>query len=339
MMNDFDSKKKLIAVASILGIFLACLILFSMSTKADDTSAYHITDIATADATRYSLAMAGDPDYETGSGEEDNEEVIEVTEEELQQNSEKVNEYSTGTHQSTRLSTSSADIALITLPDSETWDLLTGGRFSEYPTDKYYVVKQKVLETRAAKTARVTVNVWFWEDPNDDTNFNKVTKEKTWEVNEELVDIFKHVFEDIYNDPSKPVINLNDKGMGTWVTRGKMHSDYRTASAHAFGAAIDINPSTGTFALNGIRYGNAYKNHKMPTDMWEALPECHNKYHVLYEDSPIVTTFKAYGFIWGGDWTSGTDPMHFSFIGDGQNAREKGRSNFEQYNDQRSTTD
>ena len=131
---------------------------------------------------------------------------------------------------------------------------------------------------------------------------SKITTYKTFAVNSKLATTFRHIFEDIYNDPSQPVINIADSGMGTWVLRGKNHNSSNTMSAHALGCAIDINPSTGSFKLNGTWYGNGYKHKAMSKTTWTMLPECHTKYHVLYDGCPIVETFKSYGFYWGGDW-------------------------------------
>ena len=152
-----------------------------------------------------------------------------------------------------------------------------------------------------------------------------------WVVNVKLKDILLHIFQDIYNDPSQPIINIADKGMGSWVVRGKLHSDARTISAHALGCCFDINPGTGTYNINGKLYGNGYANAAMPKSVWYSIPQSHKKYNVIYKDSPIVKIFKSYGFVWGGDWKSGTDPMHFSFIGDGSNAREVGQANYKLY--------
>lgn len=57
-------------------------------------------------------------------------------------------------------------------------------------------------------------------------------------------------------------------------------------SMHAFGCAIDFNA-----ALNGQTF---------------------NRNAGLFKaNSPIVTMFKAEGWIWGGDWSGKRDPMHF----------------------------
>lgn len=221
---------------------------------------------------------------------------------------------------------------LILLSDDEAWVLLTDGLFTSYPSGSYASNKGKLQELYTTHMAMITVPVWYWEDPKDETNMAKKSTTKTFAVNDKLADLFIDVFNDIYHDPSQPVINLGDAGMGTWVLRGKNHNSNNSLSGHSLGTTIDINPSTGSFKVNGTWYGNGYGHRAMSKSTWEQLPECHDKYHVLYKDCPIVQIFKSYGFVWGGDWTSGTDCMHFSFLGDGSNARVNGQENYYKYN-------
>lgn len=223
------------------------------------------------------------------------------------------------------------DISLILLSDSDAWKLVSNGLFDGYPTQPYKAIKDKVQQVYKDNMVQITVDCWYWEDPSDDLNMSKVTVQKKFAVNREVAQLFLHVFEDIYNDPTQPVINIADGGMGTWVLRGKNHKDSNTLSGHSMGTTIDINPSTGSFLVNGTWYGNAYGNQPMPYGIWEQLPECHKKYHVLYVDCPIVRIFKSYGFYWGGDWSSSKDCMHLSFLGDGENSRQIGQQNYFKY--------
>lgn len=227
-----------------------------------------------------------------------------------------------------------SDESIILMSESEAWSLISNGMFDSYPKQSYKSIKSEIEQIQIDNTEVITVKVWYWADPDDDTNFEKVTKTKNFAVNSKIASLFKHIFEDIYNHPSKPIINLADGGMGTWVLRGKNHNSNSTLSAHSIGCAIDINPSTGSFYVNKTWYGNAYGQKSMPQEIWQQLPECHKKYHVLYQDCPIVSIFKSYGFYWGGDWTSGTDSMHLSFLGDGSSARETGQKNYYRYRKQ-----
>lgn len=220
------------------------------------------------------------------------------------------------------------DIRIATLEEGEAWNFISEGMWSEYPTSSFAKNKDKLVELKNTNTETITVQCWYWVNPEDDTDMRKTTIEKTFAVNSKLADTFEHIFADIYADPSQPVINIADLGMGTWVIRGKNHNSSNTMSAHALGCAIDINPSTGSFYVNEVWYGNAYGQQKMTESIWHQLPECHKKYHVLYENCPIVRIFKSYGFYWGGDWSTKKDCMHLSYIGDGSSARQTGINNY-----------
>lgn len=222
------------------------------------------------------------------------------------------------------------DKELVSLSESEAWQYLTDGLIEDYPTVPYAEIKDIMLMVYNSHATQITVPVWYWENPEDVEDLSKVTKYMTITVHDKLADTYESIFSDIYKDPSKPVFNLNDYGMGTWVLRGKNHSDYNTVSAHALGTAIDINPSSGSYEVDGVIYGNSYGAKRMPYAIWKDLPETHTKYHVLYEDCPIVTTFKSYGFYWGGDWKDGTDSMHLAFLGDYME-RSTGYENYLKY--------
>lgn len=229
-----------------------------------------------------------------------------------------------------KVTVSKSDLEVISLKDNEAWSFLTDGMLTEYPNVPYSEVKDVLRTVYENHATTITVSVWYWQNPDDPTDMHKETKSLRLTVHDKLANLFINIFNDIYEDPSQPVINIKDAGMGTWVLRGKGHSEYRTLSAHSLGGAIDINPSSGSFSINGSIYGNAYKAHKMSKDVWESLPESHTKYHVLYEDCPIVSIFKSYGFYWGGDWENGTDCMHLAYLGDGA-GRKVGYENYLKY--------
>lgn len=82
------------------------------------------------------------------------------------------------------------------------------------------------------------------------------------------------------------LIDANDSRRigGCWVPRRIRGSSGGAVSRHAWGLAIDINPST---------------------NRWGTTPTM---------DSRIVDIFRSHGFAWGGTWTR-PDGMHFEWIG------------------------
>jgi hypothetical protein len=224
---------------------------------------------------------------------------------------------------------SNSDSDIITMSDPDAWKLISGGIFTEYPSSPYSSIESQIKEIYNKYATTITVPIWYWSNPDNESDFNKTTHQLNLTVNANIANLWIHIFSDIYSQDSKPIINIKDYGMGTWALRGKNHNPNNTLSAHSLGTAIDINPSTGSFNINGNWYGNAYAQKVMDPSTWSSLPECHEKYQVIYEDCPIVKVFKSYGFYWGGDWNT-KDNMHFSFLGDSV-GRAQGYENYLKY--------
>lgn len=170
--------------------------------------------------------------------------------------------------------------------DDERVKIITGSTQSikTYMVNDKYTLKDGYISTVKVDIVDITVPVWTG------SYGSQKASTVTLQVNAKLKDVIKTMYEDIYNDPSKPVIN------STHCFRNEQ--DY---PGHAFGAAVDINPDQNP--MNG-RYGDMDnydpKNNKLSMD----------------KNHPIVKIIRdKYGWDWGGDWSDDKDYMHFSFMG------------------------
>lgn len=222
------------------------------------------------------------------------------------------------------------DIELITMSENDLWKLMSDGVYTSKPSAPFSTHKSNLEKMKQNHGTTIEVDVWYWEDPGDDTNFNKKAVKKKFCVHDVLANIFTHVFEDAFNDPEKPVYDIADSGAGTWVIRGINHVDSNAPSGHAYGAAIDVNPATYV-TLNGTKYGNCLNLDPIPPDKFDSLPESHKKYQLMVDGRGFCKYFKKYGFLWGAEYkTAKSDPMHFCFLGDA-GARDTGQKNYEEY--------
>lgn len=334
---DFNEKRKNTIIIGVLAVGLLLVGSFLAYTTYDYVTA---ADTVTVESTVETIGTNNVHSAMVGNvpGNTDIDNILD--EEKYEEDPEFIENFLTVTVSSTKLTAPAtkdsvnvehrtlSDEEIINMSENDCWKYLSCGMIKSYPAGPFtdYVNTLNAIRSRNAKT--INVKCWFWEDPSDQKNMNKVTVTKSFVVNAGLAQLFEHAFEDIYNDPSKPIINIKDGGMGTWVIRGKCGNPNRRMSTHSLGSCIDINPSTGSFRVNGSWYGNGYGQKTMTKAIWKELPENHNKYHVLYAGCPIVEIFKSYGFVWGGDWSSTKDCMHLSFIGEGSNTRASGQANY-----------
>jgi hypothetical protein len=138
----------------------------------------------------------------------------------------------------------------------------------------------------------VTIQVKTW-----DIGSGGVKYTRTWnlQVNTMVADEVKAIFEEIYSDPERfPIHSLG----------GARYSD---SMRHAWGCAIDINP-TENYYINyatGATVGSyCWKNGSSP--------------YCITPDGSVVRAFAKYGWGWGGSgWTSSADYMHFSILSSG----------------------
>lgn len=224
-----------------------------------------------------------------------------------------------------------ADIDMINMSESDLWKLVSDGVYSSKPSAPFTSHKSALNKMRQDHAVTIEVDVWYWEDPSDDSNLNKKAVKKKFQVHDALADIFTHVFADAFNDPEKPVYDIADNSAGTWVIRGINWDDSASPSGHAYGAAIDVNPET-YIMFNGVKYGNCLKLKPLPPDKFDSVPDSHKKYQLNVDGRGFVKHFKKYGFLWGAEYkTAKSDPMHFCFLGDA-GARQTGQENFKKSN-------
>lgn len=138
----------------------------------------------------------------------------------------------------------------------------------------------------------VTVQVKTWDISSSGSKYTR-----TWnlQVNAAVADEVQAIFEEIYNSPERfPIHSLG----------GARYSD---TLRHAWGCAIDINPTENCYInySTGATVGSyCWKNSTSP--------------YCITPNSSVVSAFAKYGWGWGGQgWTSAVDYMHFSILASG----------------------
>ena len=118
-----------------------------------------------------------------------------------------------------------------------------------------------------------------------------------------VYNLYYNFFKDIYNEATDFVINPSE----IYCYSFRQKTGGGRLSAHSYGAACDVNWSTT---------GNGYNAHVYTKDEWNRLRKSKSKYQIIYKDSKVAEIAHRYTLSWGGEWTSVTDAMHFSFIAD-----------------------
>lgn len=140
----------------------------------------------------------------------------------------------------------------------------------------------------------IEVNTWYLNEAIG----QKSTKVRTLQVNRLVADETKAIFQEIYQAPEKFPI----KALG-----GARYSD---TMRHAWGCAIDINPTENYY----ITYSTGAT---VGSFCWKNAPSGYSPYCIT-PDSSVVRAFAKYGWGWGGQgWTNSADYMHFSILSSG----------------------
>ncbi len=178
------------------------------------------------------------------------------------------------------------------LTDNERYRLL-------FSTDKkLYTVDDKPagFETKAKALGNMkTVAVRCYMI---DSNGRKYAATRNVAVHRALADDVKEIFDEIYALPEKFPVNTL---VGfRWNSRGEVSGPFLETvtcmSAHAYGAAIDINMIENDYYVGA---GNDLRDPKNP----------------YYITENVRDIFEAHGWHWGGDYAICTDTMHFQYTG------------------------
>lgn len=196
---------------------------------------------------------------------------------------------------------------VMAMSDEDAWEALTGGVLSSIPSSKSPDNAAEIEAAVKEQIVDITIPIWGWESSG---SMNRVEKEATIQVNEVLAELWQSFFEDLHETDKDFVI----VDVGGFRIDGLGVGQIGFKSGHTYGAAVDINPTQNP-------YGSGYPYSKSE---WEALPETHEKYQIIYEGAPIIEIAHKYTLYWGGEWTgSNRDMMHFSFIADGKSRSQR----------------
>ena len=154
---------------------------------------------------------------------------------------------------------------------------------------EYYKTKSEASKNMVT----ITIKVWKY-----DKNGELYSSKASLTINKNLQADVQAIFNEIYESDEKFPI----KSVGGYNFRKMAASS--SLSHHSYGTAIDINPDENYMIRvkdNKVIAGTLYEPGK-------------NKYS-MPADGSVVKAFKKHGWIWGGDWKSSKDYMHFSFLG------------------------
>lgn len=206
---------------------------------------------------------------------------------------------------------------LLTMSDEEVWRGLTGGLLSARPAETLPANADEIEAAVRKQIVSLEIPIRRWAS-GDDSNLQTVETTTTIQVNSFLEKLFIEFFQNVFDaDPTFVTASV-----GGFRIDGTGYGQIGFRSAHTYGAAIDIN-----WYEDGNPYGSlsdgSVKIYSQAE--WEALPENHLKYQIIYENSPLVQVAHKFTLLWGGaDWTGDTrDTMHFSFVADGRTREDR----------------
>ncbi|MBP5158954.1 MAG: M15 family metallopeptidase [Lachnospiraceae bacterium] len=177
------------------------------------------------------------------------------------------------------------------MSSDERYQYLFGTDTTYWTTDS----KPKGYENKTAALSNmktISVNVWRLSGKE------KYKDKASLTVNAKLASEIKEIFDEIFELPEKfPVETLI---CFRWNTNGEVSGPFlenvTCMSAHAYGAAIDIN-----YYQNDYYVG---KNNDL-----------RDKKNPYYITDSVMKIFEDHGWYWGGNYSICTDTMHFQYTG------------------------
>jgi len=136
----------------------------------------------------------------------------------------------------------------------------------------------------------IEVPIWVLNGSDKFSSTKKLT------VHKKVSAVVEMIFTEIYDSSERPPIKSSTTCafVNRYVERNDLYS------AHNYGIAIDINWDVNPMLDNG-KTSNVYQP--------GVNPFC------IAPNSSMVAIFKKYNWVWGGEWKSKKDYMHFSYNG------------------------
>lgn len=179
--------------------------------------------------------------------------------------------------------------------DEEVWKGLTDGLLSTRPEDENPENAQEIKEKVESMLVDITVNARTWEIMQNGQK-NEADKAITIKVNKYLESFWKDFFNEMYTVYGEgQVCRFLIDSIECYNTNSNESGGKGYKSAHAYGAAVDIN----------FQYNNNKTWTQNNYDMWEEdrknwSDTCvAEKLKIIYPESIIVETAHKYSLLWG----------------------------------------
>lgn len=136
----------------------------------------------------------------------------------------------------------------------------------------------------------IKIPVWKLDDSG-----KKYSDTMGLNVNKAIAKEVQEIFVEIYQGNERfPIKSVGGYNWRNTATGGK--------SQHSYGTCVDINPDENYCVYkSGTTIGSFWKPYQNP--------------YSITPNGDVMRAFKKYGWVWGGEWNSLKDYMHFSYLG------------------------